>query len=143
MKKKFNEWYTNQVRQQLDEGKELKQFQVKLTLTTLKSIHAKWLVDFYNHMTTPEGKQVISSGCSATGIKNALKIGQTCLELLGLFADMDPLVSELCVEQDDSNILQIDEVLIQHLSFEDEQDSCDLEWEFLDGNVFDIIAQEL
>ena len=56
---------------------------------------------------------------------------------------MDPLVSELCVEQDDSNILQIDEVLIQHLSFEDEQDSCDLEWEFLDGNVFDIIAQEL
>ena len=56
MKKKFHEWYTNQVQQQLDEGKEVKQIEVKLTLTNLKLIHAKWLVDFYNHMTTPEGK---------------------------------------------------------------------------------------
>ena len=103
----------------------------------------KWLVDFYNHMTTPEGKQVISSGWSATGIKSALKNGETCLELLGLFADIDPLVSEPSVEQDGSNILQIDEGLIQHLSSEDEKDSCGPEWEFLDGNVFDIIAQEL
>ena len=59
MKKKCNEWYANQVRQQLDEGREVEQIEVKLTLTTLKPIHAKWLADFYNHMTTPEGEQVI------------------------------------------------------------------------------------
>ena len=72
-RKKFNEWYTNQVRQQLDEGKEVAQIEFKLTRTTLKPIHAKWLVDLYNPMTTPEGEQVISSGWSAAGIISALK----------------------------------------------------------------------
>ena len=65
------------------------------------------------------------------------------MEPLDPFADIDPLVSEPSVEQDDNNILQIDKGLIQHLSSEDEKDSCDSEWEFEDGNVFDVIDQEL
>ena len=56
-------------------------------------------------MTTPEGEQVISSGWSAAGVTNALKNGETCLEPLDPFADIDPLVSEPSVEQDDSTIL--------------------------------------
>ena len=78
-------------------------------------------------MTKPEGGQVISSGWSAAGITNALKNGETCLEPLDPFADIDPLVSEPSVEQDDSNIPQIDEGLIQHLSPENEKDFCDSE----------------
>ena len=143
MKKKCSEWYTNQVRQQLVEGKEVEQIEVRLTLTTSKPIHVKWLVDFYNHMTTPEGGQVISSGWSAGGITNALKNGETCLEPLDPFAGIDPLVSKPSVEQDDSNIIQIDEGLTQHMSPEDEKDCCDSKWELKDGNVFDVIAQEL
>ena len=76
-------------------------------------------------------------------ITNALKNGETCLEPLDLFPDIGPLVSELTVEQDDSNKLQIDKGLIQHLSPEDGKDSWDSEWEFEGGNVFDVIAQEL
>ena len=69
---------------------------------------------------------------------------ETCLlELLDPCADIDPLVSEPSVEQDDSNMLQVDEGLIKHLSSEDEKASCELEWEFSDGNVFNVIAQEL
>ena len=68
---------------------------------------------------------------------------ETCLSPLDPCADIDPLVSEPSVEQDDSNILQIDKGLIQHLSSEDEKDSSDSEWEFEDGNIFDVIAQEL
>ena len=95
-------------------------------------------------MTTPEGEQVISSGWSVAGITNAqMKNGETCLEPLVPFADIDPLVSKSSVEQDHSNIFQIDKGLIQHLSYEDEKDSCDLEWEFEDGDIFDVIAQEL
>ena len=100
MKKKFNEWYTSQV-QQLGEGKEVEQIEVKLTLTTLKPIHAKWRVDFYNHMTITEGKKVISNDWSATGITNALKNAEICLEPLNPFAVIDPLVSESSVKQDD------------------------------------------
>ena len=94
-------------------------------------------------MTRSEGKQVISSGWCAAGITNAPKNGETCLELMEPFADIDPLVSEPSVEQKDSNILQIGEGLIQHLLSENEKDSCDSEWEFEDGNIFDVIAQEL
>ena len=94
-------------------------------------------------MTRSEGKQVISSSWCAAGITSALKNGETCSEPLDPFADIDPLVSEPSVEQNDSNILQIGEGLIQHLSSENEKDSCDSEWEFEDGNIFDVIAQEL
>ena len=62
---------------------------------------------------------------------------------LNPFADIDPPASEPSVEQDDSNILKIDEGLIQYLSSENEKDSCDSEWEFEDGSIFDVIAQEL
>ena len=93
-------------------------------------------------MTIPEGEQVILSGWSAAVITDALKNGETCLEPLDPFADIDPLVSEPSVEQDDSNILQIDKGLIQHLPSEDEKDSCNSEKEFEDGNIFDVIAQE-
>ena len=55
------------------------------------------------------------------------------------FADIDPLLSEPSVEQDDSNILQIDEGLIKHLSAKNVKDSSDSEWEFEDGNVFDAL----
>ena len=72
-----------------------------------------------------------------------MKNGETCLEPLDPFADIDPLVSESSVEQDHGNIFQIDKGLIQHLSSEDEKDSCDSGWEFEDGDIFDVIAQEL
>ena len=78
---------------------------IKLTLNTLKPIHAKWLVDFYNDMATPEGEQVISSGWSAAGITNALKNGETFLEPLDPFSDIVPLVSEPSVEQNDGKSL--------------------------------------
>ena len=94
-------------------------------------------------MTASEGEQVISSGWSAAGVTNSLKNGETCVEPLNPFANIDPQVSEPSVEQDGNNILQIDVGLIQHLSSENEKDSCDSEWEFEDGNIFDVIAQEL
>ena len=40
-------------------------------------------------------------------------------------------------------MLQINEGLIQGLLSEDETDSCDSEWKFEDGNVFNVIVQEL
>ena len=54
-----------------------------------KAIHAKWPADFYNHMTTLEGEKVIESCLIASGITNALKNGETGLEPLDSFADID------------------------------------------------------
>ena len=64
--------------------KEDKKIKVKFTLTTLKPVHAKWLVvDFYNHMTTNEGEQVTSSGWSAACITNALQNGNLFVGTIG------------------------------------------------------------
>ena len=61
-KKKFNEWYNDQIFQQLDEGKDLEEIDVKVQLTTLKLLHAKWMTELHNHMSSGEGKQVVLNG---------------------------------------------------------------------------------
>ena len=48
-----------------------------------------------------------------------MKYGETCLETLDPFVNIDALVSEPSVEQDDNDILQIDEGHVQYLSSED------------------------
>ena len=92
-KKVFNEWYTDQVFQQLDDGKDLEEIDVKLQLTTLKPLHAQWLTEFYNHMTTNEGKKVILNGWKASGIREAIDEGYDTLHELDPFQDIDPLMS--------------------------------------------------
>ena len=75
LKNKFNEWYSFQVSKQLAEGVMLENVQVKLNLTILKPIHAGWLVEFYNHMTTDKGCNIIKDGWKATGITDAIRLG--------------------------------------------------------------------
>ena len=48
LKNKFSTWYRNQILKQLDEGVNIDAVDVKLRLTTLKPLHAQWVVDFYN-----------------------------------------------------------------------------------------------
>ena len=62
LKRKFNEWYSGQVKTQLDKNIAIEDVQVGLQLTRLKPIHAAWLVEFYNHMTTSKGKEIINDG---------------------------------------------------------------------------------
>ena len=95
-------------------------------------------------MTTPEGKKVIESGWIASGITNALQKGESGLTPLDPFADIDPLVSQPSVDQDDHQLAAIDkDHLIQNHSSDDESESDESEWEYDDGNVFDLIAEEL
>ena len=49
--KKFNGWYSNQISKQLEDGKCLEEVDIKFRLSILKSLHAGWVVDFYNHIT--------------------------------------------------------------------------------------------
>ena len=94
-KKKFNEWYTDQIFQQLDEGKDLKEIDVKLQLTTLKPLHAKWMTELYNHMTSGERKRVVLNGWKVAGIRQAIDQGYVNLPELDPFKDIDPLMSSV------------------------------------------------
>ena len=55
--KKFNGWYSQQISDELESGKSLEEIDVKLRLSTLKPLHAGWIVDLLNYMTSPKGKK--------------------------------------------------------------------------------------
>ena len=57
--RKFSEWYFSQIMKQLDDGKELHDISIDLKLSKLKPLHAKWLVELYNQMSTAEGQKII------------------------------------------------------------------------------------
>ena len=61
LKRKFVNCYSHQVANQLSEGKPLENVQVPLKLSLIKPIRAGWLVEFYNYMTSAEGKKYIHS----------------------------------------------------------------------------------
>ena len=59
-KRKFTEWYSGEICKQLSEGKDLDQVEVVLRLSVLKPLHAKWILEFYNDMTSGKGGDIIS-----------------------------------------------------------------------------------
>ena len=95
---------------QLDSGKPIHEIEVKLQLTTLKPLHAEWLTDFYNLMTTSEGKDVILSGWKAAGIIQVIEKGSSQLESLDPFRDLDPLLSPASYNETINPTMLSDEV---------------------------------
>ena len=65
---------------------------MKLKLSLIKPIHAAWVVDFYNHMTTAKGVEIITSGWRAAGILDAMELGSSALPSIDPFDDTDPLL---------------------------------------------------
>ena len=61
MCRKFNAWYSLQIGNQLDAGKQLQDIDVPLRLSLLKPCHAEWLVECYYHMTTTAAQNFILS----------------------------------------------------------------------------------
>ena len=74
MKQKFNEWFATRLRNELESGKEL-EITINFLLSTTKSLHAGWLIDCYNQLTSPHGKEIILAGCRASGISAAVEDG--------------------------------------------------------------------
>ncbi len=91
MKNKFTHWYTNQIVTELGAGNDVNQIDIKFKLTTLKPLHAKWLIELYNHLTSPDGKAVCLKGWVVTGITDAIDMTSANLPSLDPFADIDPL----------------------------------------------------
>ena len=95
--KKFNNWYSKEISKQSENGKPLADVDVKLRLSTLKPIHAGWIVDFYNYITLGEGRKVIENGWKASGIADTVWLGSKALPSLDPFDDIDLLIEQLDV----------------------------------------------
>ena len=60
-KRKFTEWYSTQFLTHLDNGTSIDNIEIGLQLSKMKPLHAGWIVDFCNLMTTAQGKEIINS----------------------------------------------------------------------------------
>ena len=94
MKKRFTEWYSRCIIQELNSGKGVDNIDIQLKMSVLKPLHANWINDIYNYFTAPEGKEIIANGWKAAYITEALKKGKQGLDPLDPFASIDPLSDE-------------------------------------------------
>ena len=90
---------------QLDDGISIDDVQVGLQLTKLKPIHAGWLVEFSNHMTTSKGKEIIDNGWKAAGISDALELGSSKMPSIDPLHDIDSMLSNDIEQPGDCHLL--------------------------------------
>ena len=92
MKEKFSTWYAEEISLALENGEKLKNINISFKITVLKSLHANWLVEFYNHITSGEKREIITRGFKRTGLTHALELGGSDLPELDPFAEFSTLV---------------------------------------------------
>ena len=90
---KFNKWFAENLRKELDAEKSLDEISIKFKLTAMKHLHAKWVIDVFNQLSSFEGKKVILAEWKASEISDALEKGLAGFS--GSFVDpyyyIDPL----------------------------------------------------
>ena len=60
MKEKFSIWYSEQISLTLENAEKLENINISFKITVLKPLHAKWLVEFYDHITSGEKREIIT-----------------------------------------------------------------------------------
>ena len=72
---KFNKWFAETLRKELDAGKSLDEISIKFKLMAMKPLHVKWVINLFNQLSSFERKKVILAGWKASGTLNALERG--------------------------------------------------------------------
>ena len=102
---KFTEWYSKRISEDIDKEIQLEDIDIKLKLSVLKPLHAKWLVEAFNFFTSPEGGEIMANGWKQAGITSAVFKGLNGLESLDPFESIDPLADlQESVDQSDQLI---------------------------------------
>ena len=70
--KKFTLWYAHQVKSELDKGKKIEEIDISMKLSIPKPLHAKWLIDLCNYMTSPDGQAVSLKGWKVARVTEAV-----------------------------------------------------------------------
>ena len=92
MKEMFAEWYCKQNEEALSYGKKVEDIETKFSLTVIQPLHTKWLIEFYNHITSEKGSEIIVNGWKRSGIYDAVKNGSSSLPSIEPFYEIAPLV---------------------------------------------------
>ena len=138
MKDKFTVWYSDKVQRQMDTGKVLELIDIDFKLSILKPLHAKWLLELFNRMTSEEGKNVNMKGWEVAGISGVVNKAIACLPSLDPFDDIDPLSSSPMVIENETSPLDKDHRNMYINESGDADDKDDEDWVDSDGNCFDL-----
>ena len=135
MKKKFTKWYSKQIANELEKGTPSDDKEVKLKLSVLKPLHAGWLIDAYDHLTSEVCRKIIANGWQSAGITSAISKGVQGLPTLDPFNTIDPLVNH--ADESDNHLpnLNSEEIDFFINLRGEEEDSSDDEWEMEDTGV--------
>ena len=87
-------WYMQQVDNALQVGTKL-EFKIEFRLSVIKPLHAKWLVEYYNHISSETGTEVIVNEFKLAGIYDAIRSGKSSLQSIDPFNDIAPLADSL------------------------------------------------
>ena len=145
MKKKFAEWFTQQFDKQLTLGKRVEDIEMKFHLTEIKPIHANWVTQFYNHMSTEDGSKVVINDWKRSGIVDAVTNRSAALPPIDPFKNIVPLppsTSDVC----ESETICPTEVTENFVNLCLADDGDDSDWEYENGeynkNTFDFIIDD-
>ena len=106
--------------------------EVKLKLSVLKPLHAGWLIDAYDHLTSEAGWKIIANGWQSAGITSAISKGVQ--GLFDPFDTIDPLVNH--ADESDNHLPNMNSEEIDFfINLREEEDSSDDEWEMEDTGV--------
>ena len=67
---------------------------MKLRLSVFKLLYAGWVIDFYDFITSAEGKEVILNGWKVADIYDVIRLGIGKLPVMDPYHDTEPLVNE-------------------------------------------------
>ena len=104
-----------------------------LKASLIKPIHAAWVVELYNHMTTAQGVEIITSGWRAVEMLDAIGLGTCALPSIDPFDDIDPLLSTQ-LEDSCNNVGVTEEYIDTDSNVVDKEDENDDEDEYYDDN---------
>ena len=108
-------------------------------MSVLKPLHAKWIIELYDYMTSPVGRGIVLNGWRRAGILEAwekAQSGAVHLEPLDPFHDIDPLLEmQLVIEPDEVNAASYSSKYTTERQDADDDESDDDLWEDDDGNI--------
>ena len=93
-----------QVDNTLQVGTKLEDTNIEFRLSVIKPLHAKWLVEYYNHISSEAGTEVIVNGLA--GIHDTIRSGKSSLQSIDPFNDIAPLADSLS-EGNPGNFVQL------------------------------------
>ena len=139
MKKDFMLWYSDQLIRALDEGKDIKDVNISLKLLIIKPLHAKSLIEIYNHMTSSEERDFCLKGWKVAGNLDATEKGLDGLQNLDPFHDIDPLATSDSFEEVDGNQPETERDMYISPFVDDNEKS---EYKDKDGSIFYVFNEE-